>query len=336
MTTIFYAFIHTGKYIIKIDQYQKQINQAMELRQIKYFTVVAAELSFTRAAQKLHVSQPPLSFQIASLEAELGARLFERTSRSVVLSEAGKAFLPHAQAVLARLDEARSHVLRVASGLQGRVQVGLAGSHFLGPFPKFIQQFRLQRPAVEVALLEMTPAEHLQALRDGRLDVCISRNPMNETQSGTQLSASLLWRDPVVVALPPGHVLAARPELHLAELKDDDFVFLRLDSSQFARRLFDACVLAGFAPHIAQQVVEVPAALNLVAAGLGVALVPNSLALLRADAVSICRLAAPVAAAGLEAPSALNGDVYVLWRSDDSTPAVAEFRQKLVDWAQVL
>ena len=122
----------------------------MELRQLRYFTVLADELSFTRAAQRLHVSQPPLSFQIASLETELGARLFDRTSRSVALSEAGKAFLPHAQAVLARLEEARSHVTRVASGLQGRVQVGLAGSHFLGPFPQFIQQFRLQRPGLEV------------------------------------------------------------------------------------------------------------------------------------------------------------------------------------------
>ena len=75
---------------------------------------------------------------------------------------------------------------RVASGLQGRVQVGLAGSHFLGPFPKFIQQFRLQRPAVEVALLEMTAAEHLQALRAGRVDLCVSRNPMTDAQAGTQ------------------------------------------------------------------------------------------------------------------------------------------------------
>ena len=312
----------------------------MELRQIRYFTVVAAELSFTRAAQKLHVSQPPLSFQIASLEAELGARLFDRTSRRVVLSEAGKAFLPHAQAVLARLDEARSHVSRVASGLQGRVQVGLAGSHFLGPFPKFIQQFRLQRPAVEVALLEMTPAEHLQALRDGRVDLCVSRNPMTAAQDDDQISAGLLWRDPVVVALPPGHRLASRKQIALAELKEDDFVFLRLDSSAFARRLFDACIGAGFAPRITQQVVEVPAALNLVAAGLGVALVPNSLALLRADAVSICRLNLSndfvASAARLENSQELNGDVYVLWRADGSTPVVVEFRQKLIDWADDL
>lgn len=317
----------------------------MELRQIRYFTVLADELSFTRAARRLHVSQPPLSFQIASLEAELGARLFNRTSRSVALSEAGKAFLPHAQAVLARLEEARGQVQRVASGLQGRVQVGLAGSHFLGPFPKFIQQFRLQRPAVEIALHEMKPSDHLQALRDGRLDLCVSRNPLEDAQ----ISAALLWRDPVVVALPPGHRLAARHRLRLAELKDEEFVFLRLDSSPFAARLFEACVQAGFAPHIAQQVVEVPAALNLVAAGLGVALVPASLAQLRADAVGICSLSpsTPKRAqaqgkaemkGGLNGngPGAINGDVYVLWRRGDAAPAVATFRTQLLDWARAL
>lgn len=114
--------------------------------------------------------------------------------------------MPHAQAVLARVEEARGQVQRVASGQQGRVQVGLAGSHFLGPFPKFIQQFRLQRPAVEIVLHEMKPSDHLQALRDGRLDLCVSRNPLEDAQ----ISAALLWRDPVVVALPPGHRLAAR------------------------------------------------------------------------------------------------------------------------------
>lgn len=291
----------------------------MELRQLRYFTVLADELSFTRAARRLHVSQPPLSFQIASLETELGARLFDRTSRSVVLSEAGKAFLPHALAVLARLDEARSHVSRIASGLQGRVQVGLAGSHFLGPFPQFIQQFRQQRPGLEVVLHEMKPSDHLLALRDGRLDLCLSRNPLND---GT-VSAALLWRDPVVVALPPGHPLTHRAVLALTDLRDDDFVFLRLASSPFATRLYEVCVQAGFAPRIVQQVVEVPAALNLVAAGLGVALVPASMAKLRSDAVGICALGT----------AAVNGDVYVLSRSADAAPAVAAFRARLVDWA---
>jgi len=295
----------------------------MELRQLRYFTVVAAELSFTRAAQRLHVSQPPLSFQIAQLEEELGARLFDRTSRSVVLSEAGKAFLPHAQAVLARLEEARSHVHRIASGLQGRVQIGLAGSHFLGPFPQFIQQFRQQRPDVELALHEMVPADHLKALRDGRVDLSLSRNP----HSDNVIAAALLWPDPVVVAMPTGHRLAHRHRVRLAALKDEDFVFLRIESSPFATRMFEACVQSGFAPRIVQQVVEVPAALNLVAAGLGLALVPASLALLRRDAVHVCQLSDRSA-------QALNGDVYLLWRQADTAPAVDSFRTQLLAWVQ--
>lgn len=298
----------------------------MELRQLRYFTVLASELSFTRAAQRLHMSQPPLSFQIAQLEAELGGRLFDRTSRSVVLSEAGKAFLPHAQAVLARLEEARQQVQRVVSGLQGRVQVGLAGSHFLGPFPQFIQQFRQQRPEVAVSLHEMMPSDQLQALRDGRVDLSISRNPLNDGQVG----AALLWRDPVVVALPPGHRLATRARLRLAELKDEEFVFLRLDSSPFAGRLFEACVRTGFAPRIVQQVVEVPAALNLVAAGLGVALVPASMALLRKDAVHTRTLMAEPTTQVNE----VNGDVYILWRTSNTAPAVAQFKALLLAWAQ--
>lgn len=299
----------------------------MELRQIKYFVAVSDELSFTRAAQKLHVSQPPLSFQIASLETELGARLFDRTSRSVQLSEAGKAFLPHAQAVLARLDEAARHVQRVAAGLDGRVQVGLAGSHFFGPFPQFIAQFRSSRPAVQVVLQEMTPTEQLGALQDARLDVCVSRNAMD---SNTHVSAELLWRDPVVVALPTGHALSGRKRLALGDLKGEDFVSLTLDSSPFAGNLFKACVANGFTPKIVQQVVQLPAALNLVAAGLGVALVPSSLAQLRQGGIHICSLK-PFPGGGK-----LHGDVYLLWRTSDVSPAVAEFKKQLTTWASAL
>ena len=250
--------------------------------------------------------------------------MFDRTSRSVQLSEAGKAFLPHAQAVLARLDQAARHVQRVAAGLEGRVQVGLAGSHFFGPFPKFIAQFRSLRPAIDVALQEMTPNEQLGALQDARLDLCVSRNPM---VGDATINAQLLWRDPVVVALPPGHSLSARKRLALGDLKNEGFVSLRLDSSPFANSLFKACVAQGFTPRIVQQVVELPAALNLVAAGLGVALVPFSLAQLRQSAVHFCKLKTSPSAA------TLNGDVYLLWRATDVSPAVMEFKQQLSVWA---
>ena len=316
----------------------------MELRQLRYFNALATELSFTKAAKRLNVSQPPLSLQIAQLEDELGARLFERTSRSVTLTQAGAALQGHARAILARVEEARGHVARVASGLEGRVQIGLAGSHFMGPFPKFITQFRLMKPKVELALHEMKPADHLHALRGDRLDICLSRTPAQDDL----MRSELLWRDPIVAALPPGHRLAKRTRINLGDLRHEDFVFLQLDSSAFAKRLFDACLREGFAPRIAQQVVEIPAALNLVAAGVGVALVPASMALLRKDAVQLCTLVQSQislspqqiagAAPGPKLKSAatsekLNGDVYVLWRKADDSPAVTEFRKALLEWA---
>ncbi len=291
----------------------------MDLKQLRYFAALAQELSFTRAARKLHVSQPPLSFQIANLESDLGARLFNRTSRSVELSEAGRALLPHALAVLERIDEARHDVRRVASGLEGWVKVGLAGSHFLGPFPHFIRQFRERRPGVEVALNEMKPADQLQALRDGRIDLSISRTPVADGQ----LDSHLLWREPVVAAVPRDHPLSRRKRIQLADLRVQDFVFLRLDSSAFAQRLFDACVQVGFTPRIVQQVVEIPAAINLVAAGLGVALVPASLAGVRNEAVALCAL-------GSAMPPA---DVYALVRTGTPQPALREFTDSLRAWA---
>lgn len=311
----------------------------MELRQLRYFDALAADLSFTKAAKHLNVSQPPLSFQIAQLEEELGARLFDRTSRSVALTQAGKALQPHAKAILSRIDEARDHVARVASGLEGRVQIGLAGSHFMGPFPRFIREFRTMKPKVELALHEMKPSDHLHALRDDRLDLCLSRTPADDVQ----VVSELLWRDPVVVALPPGHRLAKRTRISLADLRNEDFVFLQLDSSAFARRLHDACLREGFTPRVTQQVVEIPAALNLVASGVGVTLVPASLALLRKGAVQLCTLVQSQisirpqhivrGSAGDSKGEKLNGDVYLLWRSADSNPAVAEFRKALLTWA---
>jgi DNA-binding transcriptional LysR family regulator len=294
----------------------------MELRQLRYFTVLAAELSFTRAAARLHMSQPPLSYQISKLEAELGVRLFHRTSRTVELSDAGKALLPHALAIQERAEEARGHVARVAQGLQGRITVGLAGSHFLGPFPHFIQEFRQRRPAVEIVLHEMRPADHVQALRQGQLDLTVTRGLPGDTL----LQGVLLWRDPLVLAVPLGHRLASRRTVRLGALQGEDFVFLKLDSSAFAQSLFDVCVSTGFAPRIVQQVVEIPAALNLVAAGLGVALVPASLARMRSDAVATCKL-------GRDLPAGVSGDVYLLRRAVEQAPAVREFAEALRHWA---
>lgn len=295
----------------------------MDLRQLRYFAAVAAELSFTKAAEKLHVSQPPLSHQIGLLEDELGARLLVRTSRNVQLSEAGKALLPHVLAVFERLEEGRLHVQRVTQGLEGRVSIGLTGSHFLGPLPHFIKEFRQCRPGVEVVLKEMAPADQLAAVSDLHLDLSFSRG----MPPGFGMSGHLLWRDAPVVVLPTGHRLAHRRRLHLHALKSEDFVSLRLGSSIFMDSVYDACISARFEPHIVQQVVEVPAVLNLVAAGLGVAVVPESIARQREGTVVICQLLQE-----RHAPE-ICADVYLVRRTDEQRSVVMEFVRSLVQWA---
>lgn len=283
----------------------------MELRHLRYFVALAEELSFTRAARRLHVSQPPLSLQIAQLEQELGVRLFQRTSRRVELTLAGRTYLAEARAVLDRVVQAGARARAIGRGDAGHIDIGLSGSHFLGPLPGLIAAHAKSHPDVSVALHEMPPALQLQALRDRRIDLSVSRTPVNDTV----LSSTLLWKDPVVVALPAGHALARRRQLGLADLRTEAFVMLRTDSSAHAQYIHDACVQAGFSPCVAQWVLELPAVLSLVAAGLGVALVPASLAELYPERVRRVRL-------GREAPRA---DVYAVQRSAESPPVVQAF-----------
>lgn len=296
----------------------------MDFRQLKYFCMVATELSFTRAAARLHVSQPPLSHHIACLEEELGARLFERSSRSVRLTEAGKALLPHALGIFERIEEARLHVQRVVKGLEGRVVVGLTGSHFLGDLPKFIRWFQLMRPKVEVVLQEVSPAAQITSVLNAQMDLCLARG--RPVEAG--LTADLLWRDAPVVVLPPGHPLASKKRLQLRDLAEEDFVFFRLGYSLYAQSLFDACIAARFRPRIVQQVGEVAAVINLVAAGLGVSVIPGSAARPFADSVAVLPLSQ-----GRGAPP-LSGDVYLVRRENEKVQAVLDFASLLGDWAR--
>jgi LysR family transcriptional regulator, benzoate and cis,cis-muconate-responsive activator of ben and cat genes len=293
----------------------------MDIRQLRYFLALSEELSFTKAAARLHVSQPPVSYQIASLESELGTALFIRTSRSVKLTDAGRALIPHARAVSHRLDDAKRQISRIGQGIEGKVSIGLSGSHFLGPLPRFIKSFRQEQPGIEVALMEMRPVDHIAALREGRLDVSIARTLINDDL----LQSTLLWSDPVVAALPEGHCLVERKTLRLTDLRQEDFIFLRLDSSSFAQSAHQACLAEGFTPRIVQEVVEVSAALNLVAAGLGVAVVPQSLSTQsKLQDVYLRKLR------GLH----FNGDVNALTQLNSENLALKTFVKSLTQWAQ--
>src|SRR6476646_9502339 len=185
------------QYIVRIDQYFLH----MELRHLRYFATLAQELSFTRAAQRLNVSQPPLSQQIRALEIELGTLLFLRTSRRVELTAAGHVFLAHAKAILERADQACAQTRAVGAGHAGHLEIGLSGSLLLGPVPQLIASYRRGLPGVRVVLHEMTPAAQLAALRDRRIDISFSRTAVNDDF----LVSELAWEDPVLVALPRGH-----------------------------------------------------------------------------------------------------------------------------------
>jgi DNA-binding transcriptional LysR family regulator len=286
----------------------------MELRHLRYFLALARELSFTRAAERLHVSQPPLSQQIRALEEELGTRLFARTSRRVELTAAGEVFLGHAKAILERVEQASGHARAIGAGSSGHLEIGLSGSLLLGPLPRLIASYRRSFPGVSVALHEMTPAAQLAALLDRRIDLSFSRTAVNDEL----FTSELAWPDPVLVALPRGHRLARRRRLELAELRDEPFVMLRLDSSGFARYLHACCVEAGFAPRASQQVVESQAIPSLVAAGLGVSLVAASVRRVHRRGVEYRPLTR----------GAPRADVYMVQRRDNASPVLRAFIDK--------
>jgi DNA-binding transcriptional LysR family regulator len=285
----------------------------MELRHLRYFLALAEDLSFTRAADRLHVSQPPFSLQIRQLEQEVGARLFARTSRRVELTPAGQAFLIDARAILERVDASIKRAAAIESGLAGRIEMGLSGSHFFGPLPTLIAGYSRAYADVSITLLEMKPAMQLEALRERRIDLSISRTPVNDTV----LKSTRLWADPIVAAVPRGHPLARRKRLTLVDLRDEPFIMLRLDTSAYAQHIRDCCVQAGFAPRVVHHVSELAAVLSLVAAGMGVALVPVSVTHIYTNAINFITLGS----------NELHSDVYAVQRLEDSANVTNAFVQ---------
>jgi DNA-binding transcriptional LysR family regulator len=276
----------------------------MELRHLRYFVAVAEELSFTAAAERLRVSQPPLSQQIRDLEQELKTALFNRTSRRVELTASGIAFLEHARAILAQAEQAVEQAQAIGLGRVGTLDIGTTGSVLLGPLADLIAAYSAQFPQVVVRLYEMAPQEQQAALHARRTDISFLRRPAEDPE----LVAELAWPEKVGVVLRKQHPLATRHRIPLASLRDENHVFLRLRDSRFAQYLRDCCVEAGFAPRISQQVVESYSLTSLVAAGLGVALVPECLKNLSRPGIVYRPLVDPTPVA----------DVQMIYRRDRS------------------
>jgi DNA-binding transcriptional LysR family regulator len=242
----------------------------MEIRHLRYFAAVARHLNFTAAADSLGVAQPPLSQQIRDLEAEIGTPLFERTTRRVALTRAGEDFLKQALAILERAETAVQRARSIGAGTAGILNVGLTGSVLTGTLGRAIQQFALNYPNVDLRIHEMSPDRQVTALKSGQTDVSFLRCPPQDAE----IASELAWRESVRLVLPKGHALSAR-KVTLADLRDESFVFLRLEDSLFAKYLWQCCFEAGYAPRVTHQAIESASLTSLVAAGLGIAIIPE-------------------------------------------------------------
>lgn len=256
----------------------------MELRHLRYFVAVAEELHFGRAALVLGISQPPLSQQIQALEHELGARLFDRTNRRVALSEAGRLFLEEARLILVQVDKAADVARRAQLGQLGELKVGFTSSApFVSSIPQAIFAFRQAFPAVHLALREMSSQMVADALVDESIEVGILR-PIVLPESLRHVE---LFREPLVAVLRTDHPLAQQTDgLQLASLASEPFVFFpRAYGSGLYAQLMSLAREAGFSPHFAQEAGEAVTIIGLVAAGLGVSVLPASFQRMRVDGV---------------------------------------------------
>ncbi len=270
----------------------------MELRHIRYFLAVAEEANFTRAAAKLGIGQPPLSQQIRDLEAEIGAALFHRVPHGAELTAAGEAFLSEAKASLASAEKAKLAAQRANRGETGRLALGFTASSAFNPVVSAtIRRFQAQWPDVRLSLTELNTLSLMEKLHRGELDATFMR-PSLDDPPGVRLKR--LADEPMVVALPASHPLAKRETLPLALLATEPFIlFPRLVGLSLFDDVVLACRKAGFELTVAQEAPQISSVVNLVAAELGVSIVPESIAQIKLDGVAYRPIEGPPAVARL-------------------------------------
>jgi DNA-binding transcriptional LysR family regulator len=254
----------------------------MELRHLRYFVGVAEELHFARAAQRLGISQPPLSQQIGALEQILGVRLFDRTSRSVRLTSAGKAFLPAARATLEQAERAMQVARRAARGETGELAIGFnASAPFVPKVARAMFAFREAYPEVRLVLSEVGGGARTEAIEDHSLDITFLRSSQ-APQASAAIAVTPVLRERLFVAMRPDHPLAAREILHFADLRGAPMlVYVRDRDSNFTTDLFRLMRTAGVEPCVAQQVRDVSTLFGLAAAGVGITVFAESLCALQ-------------------------------------------------------
>jgi DNA-binding transcriptional LysR family regulator len=286
----------------------------VELRHLRYFEAVGKTLNFSRAAELLHIAQPPLSRQIRQLEEELGVQLIDRTARPLALTKAGSFFLQQSIQVLARIDEIQQATHRIGQGQHRWFGIGFVPSVLYGFFPELIRSYRKASHGVEVILSEMTTIEQSEALKAGRIDVGIGRLMLNDPE----LVCDVIEDEPLVVALPLRHPLLKHARLSLKRLATEQFIlYPAKPRPSYADHVLQHFRSHGLNPGSVVEANEMQTAIGLVAAGIGVTLVPGSVQRLRRDDV----VYRPVADAGVTSPIIMN------FRADDTSRDLARFFQ---------
>ena len=283
----------------------------MELRHLRYFVTLAEELHFGRAAERLHIAQPPLSQQIRQLETELGFELFHRTKRKVQLTEAGQVFLDEVQQIFKQLEQAIQVGRQTSRGEMGQLVVGFVSSAPYNILPKILRTFRSSVPEVRLELHELTTNEQFRWLRESRIDVGFVRPPIEDT-----FNFETIFQESLVVALPDTHLLANNSNVSLRSLKNEPFIlFPRLLAPGLYDLIISLCQQAGFSPNVTQEAIQMQTIVSLVAGGLGIAIVPESLQNLQRTGVVYKIIQEPTPKTA----------IAIIWRQNDTSATVQKF-----------
>lgn len=294
----------------------------MELRHLKYFNAVASTLSFSRAAELLHIAQPPLSRQIRQLEDLLGAELIDRASRPIALTMAGKFFYEQTLQVLARLEQIEEGTRLIAKGQQHWFNIGFVPSALYGLLPEMIKRFRTELPDIEIGFSEIVTMEQIEALKSGRIDVGFGRLPITDPD----IVCETIVEEPLVAVFPLGHALLARNKVTLAQLAEERFIlYPARPRPSYADQVLEIFSGRGLRPTIVKEANEMQTAIGLVAAGVGVTLVPRSVqGLHRSDVVY-----RPLSNKGVHSPVIMN------FRANDRSVLLEKLRATASGIAQM-
>jgi DNA-binding transcriptional LysR family regulator len=284
----------------------------VELRHLRYFVAVAEELHFGRAAARLHMAQPPLSQQIRKLEDELGVQLFYRTKRRVELTDAGRMFLEEARLTIEQAEQTARVAERASRGQVGRLTVGFASVTLYGVLPRLVKLFRARSPDVELILKELYSPDQITALQRREIQVGVLQPPVDEEL----LASTTVARESMVVVLAEDHPLSRLRRIPGEKLAGEPFLLFPRDvRPQLYDQVINYCRDAGFSPNVVHETSPQQTIVGLVAAGIGLSLVPACLKSIKIPGVTY----RPLTDAGL------TFDTVVAWRRDDLSPALMRF-----------